>query len=85
MMTNKKAEEFLAHFLKYLRIKLIEGHLKSELFSLILRAESATWFDTLEVETTARFGRLIAEFKRAFCLIDNLIWMDHKNSLSTPQ
>jgi hypothetical protein len=75
----------LAHFLKYAQIKQIEGHQKIELFSSLLRGEAATWFDTLEPATTARFDRLIDEFKRAFCMNDDLIWMDHQKLFSTPE
>jgi hypothetical protein len=82
---KQKAEEFLAHFKKYARIKQIEGQQKIELFSLLLRGEVATWFDTLEREITTDFHRLIDEFKRAYCTNENLIWMDHQKLFSTPQ
>jgi hypothetical protein len=82
---QQKAEKFLTHFLKYARIKQFEGHQKIELFSLLLRGDAATWIDTLEPATTACFDRLVDEFKRAFCVNENLIWMDHQKLFSTPQ
>jgi hypothetical protein len=75
----------LAHFKKYARIKQIKGRQKTELFSLLLRGEVATWFDTLEGEIADEFHRLIEEFKRAYCMNVNLIWMDHQKLFSTPQ
>jgi hypothetical protein len=82
---KQKAGEFLAHFKKYARIKQIECRQKAELFSLLVRGEVTTWFDTLEGEMTDDFHRLIEEFKRAYCMNDNLKWMDHQKLFSTLQ